>query len=985
MASPMKFIFEKNGVLILNEEVLNLISNSKDPNFLLFFGITRRGKSTTLNQLIRGNHETWKFKNKKPFNASDSLESITKGCDIYGPVKASNLIKRHSLAIDLKEDFDVFFCDTEGLSSLDGINKQSISGILVLLQICTISVNICHRVCINDDLKELISQIKISTLIKNINSNLPSPLTILYISNIFYKNGNNCNNEDEEENYEEIKKLYEKSGQAQKSKLFEEINEKYKLNIKEDEFEVIPGGKYQNIKKEKEPDHEDPFVKLYWDSIKEILIKFINAKKNNDSKQIVIWIRFLFDIFKNIKSTNDDFNLENFLMNYLSTSFEEFAKKQFEMKKIKIREELGDNLQEYINILNFDENGRQSMKDCLDENYINIYYELIPEKVNNFITLYLEQYRILIKEEIEFKFETICNEILLENNIYKSIKYIINIINNSEFKEDIEIKKIDKEKIWNSIYNSNKIIFEYFKETKKFALTNLKGDLFSKIDKMVNNLINKKIKWEDYFKDKINTIDNKVDELLLEYFKNYYYLEDFEIYKKNYNKYYDIIYNKLYFQIKKDFFNNVSTKRQQQFNYHINKIFKEKYDKIIYNNNYKVWRDIKSNIIQNIKEIFDSYILKIFYNKEFQDDINLNLRNKNAFLNILPFDLTEKFQIKNGKEKEINMIINSEIDNYIKIFNKKLNKLPLFDNFMKEKINKYNILINKEMNKLINKFDYIEDKISFDSNKIFLFLTKNTNMYNGANSKISQINIKLREFCDKKAKEYLIFISNTKPEWKKIKQQKIIMVEKILNNFKKKLLKDDCYREDIQIVKEEDLKMLIIGSEEIYKNVLPSKINDLELEIDNIIKENLNSIKRGINSLPDWKIIKSILLQDAIIEMKSCLKLNIDQRIKEYKSPLVEEFDIVVEIIVSKINEKKLLNQCLNKERRNELMKEILEKAKEIAENYLKQEQIRKKEEQKREEEIKSLQEIVRILKDETEEERKQREKIEKLIGNIKK
>ncbi len=331
------------------------------------------------------------------------------------------------------------------------------------------------------------------------------------------------------------------------------------------------------------------------------------------------------------------------------------------------------------------------------------------------------------------------------------------------------------------------------------------------------------------------------------------------------------------------------------------------------------------------------------------------------------------------------MIINSEIDNYIKIFNKKLNKLPLFDNFMKEKINKYNILINKEMNKLINKFDYIEDKISFDSNKIFLFLTKNTNMYNGANSKISQINIKLREFCDKKAKEYLIFISNTKPEWKKIKQQKIIMVEKILNNFKKKLLKDDCYREDIQIVKEEDLKMLIIGSEEIYKNVLPSKINDLELEIDNIIKENLNSIKRGINSLPDWKIIKSILLQDAIIEMKSCLKLNIDQRIKEYKSPLVEEFDIVVEIIVSKINEKKLLNQCLNKERRNELMKEILEKAKEIAENYLKQEQIRKKEEQKREEEIKSLQEIARILKDETEEERKQREKIEKLIGNIKK
>ena len=175
MIAPKQFIIEKEGKLELNEEVLKLIENSKNPNFLLFYGITRRGKSTTLNQIIRGNYETWKFKNKKPFYALDSIESITKGCDIFGPIKASVLIKRHLLNIELEEDFDVFFCDTEGFSSLDGILKQTISGILTLLQLCTISVSISPRVCINDDLKELCSQIQISRIIKNINNNLSSP------------------------------------------------------------------------------------------------------------------------------------------------------------------------------------------------------------------------------------------------------------------------------------------------------------------------------------------------------------------------------------------------------------------------------------------------------------------------------------------------------------------------------------------------------------------------------------------------------------------------------------------------------------------------------------------------------------------------------------------------------------------------------------------------------------------------------------------
>ena len=64
MIKPLPFIIEKDGKLELNKEVLDIIKKSVNPKFILFYGKTRLGKSTTLNQLIRGNHQTWKFTSK---------------------------------------------------------------------------------------------------------------------------------------------------------------------------------------------------------------------------------------------------------------------------------------------------------------------------------------------------------------------------------------------------------------------------------------------------------------------------------------------------------------------------------------------------------------------------------------------------------------------------------------------------------------------------------------------------------------------------------------------------------------------------------------------------------------------------------------------------------------------------------------------------------------------------------------------------------
>ena len=61
MESPLPFVPEKNGQQELNKDLLNIIRKYNSPRLLLFYGSTRQGKSTTLNQIIRGNIETLKY------------------------------------------------------------------------------------------------------------------------------------------------------------------------------------------------------------------------------------------------------------------------------------------------------------------------------------------------------------------------------------------------------------------------------------------------------------------------------------------------------------------------------------------------------------------------------------------------------------------------------------------------------------------------------------------------------------------------------------------------------------------------------------------------------------------------------------------------------------------------------------------------------------------------------------------------------------
>ena len=125
-----------------------------------------------------------------------------------------------------------FFCDTEGIESLDSIQKTTITGILTLLQVCNISVFMIHKFCSGNDFKEIYSQIQLSKILpKNLVAN---PRITLYVSSIFIGNNNqkddeeSINEEDEEElDYKNVKEKYKESEKFQKQKIFEE----FKKNI----------------------------------------------------------------------------------------------------------------------------------------------------------------------------------------------------------------------------------------------------------------------------------------------------------------------------------------------------------------------------------------------------------------------------------------------------------------------------------------------------------------------------------------------------------------------------------------------------------------------------------------------------------------------------------------------------------------------------------------------------------------------------------
>ena len=463
MEKPLPFVLENNGQLELNEEVLKIIEKSNNPRFLLFYGATRQGKSTTLNQIIRGNIDTWKYINKSPFPSQTSQKSLTIGCNIFGPIKCSEILKRHQIEKNLKQDFDVFFCDTEGLFSLNGQSRALIPGILTLLQICTLSVIMINSVPDVNTTSQISSEIQFSRLLQQLNNELKSPLVAIYISGyqidiVEINDFDECVNE------------YEFEKTQTTDSIFKNINEKYPhLEITKKDFKVIPGGPYEQNYAE-EPDHKSLKARLYWKSINDIVKEFaIHSSKmpNYNGAKIISLIKVVFDMFKDFKELPDDPNLTNVLIKYITTSFNNYSNKQFEKINEEIKNDLKNNYDEYYKMLNDDNIAKLKLNSCIKQNLIEVYKALIPDKIKDFMEKAILQLRKSIETQFEKEFEIKCKEILSEDYIDNLIINIKKEIDKANFKEDIDMNIVEKYKdFWDLINKENGKLFVYFKSKK---------------------------------------------------------------------------------------------------------------------------------------------------------------------------------------------------------------------------------------------------------------------------------------------------------------------------------------------------------------------------------------------------------------------------------------------------------------------------------------------------------------------------------------
>jgi len=918
MEKPLPFIIENQGELKINEEVIKIIEKSFNPRLLLFYGTTRQGKSTTLNQIIRGNIETWKYINKSPFLSRTSQTSLTEGCDIYGPIKISEILRRHKKKKNLNEDFDIFFCDTEGLFSLNGQSKFLIPGILTLLQICTFSVIMINTVPDTNTVNQIASEIQFTKILQQINKELKSPMVSIYISGYQIDIL-------EKDDFDACRSAYEEEREVTSDLILKTINEKFpQLNITKKEYKVIPGGPYKHNYSE-EPDHDDLEAKLYWQSIHDIVLAFfIHTKdeKGMDGKKLISLMKVVFDIFKEFKELPKDPDLANVLLKFLTDNFNKYSLKQFEKINEEIKKDLKNNYDEYYKILNDDNSARIKLNSCIEENMLEIYKSLIPDKMKNFFENGILKLRNSIEIKFEKEFEIKCKEILSNNYINNYLTEIKNEINKAKFKEDINMNIIDTYKnIWNIVENKYEKLFIYFKTKKPKNIDILKNNFNNLVEKIVKELISKKKEWKIFFEEIKGKIQKEINIQYFEIFRTVKYQEDFKILIKTNEK----LSKELIETYNKKYFNNLPNNKKTEAINWIKKICEIEYNKLKEDNKIKpIWENISKNIKIRIVEIIKNYINDIFNGKNFRNEIDPNLGRNDIILSKIPNELIKNPEISEQKQKELMNYLNIEVNNGVILFNKKREELPLLENALSNVENLCNKIADKKINELISQFYYAEDKISFNVDNFFSLFKKDENIILKTSSKNKEFNNIINKVSQKKAYEYNNILVQQKPSWNKIKENIRNEVKNECIKFYRKVMENKTYKEDIKYnINELDNS---INSLNIYKGIMQNKHNEIKYLIEEEKEKVINRIKNESNNLKSWSEQKEKLVQEGNLIMLNKSNANLETKdLKQITNILLNEV----------LNTPGFLDSCKNDSQKLEIKNKLMEKAEITGKNYL--------------------------------------------------
>ena len=195
------------------------------------------------------------------------------------------------------------------------------------------------------------------------------------------------------------------------------------------------------------------------------------------------------------------------------------------------------------------------------------------------------------------------------------------------------------------------------------------------------------------------------------------------------------------------------------------------------------------------------------------------------------------------------------------------------------------------------------------------------------------------------------------------------------------IFKNVYYQEDTKTIKKDDLFKNIKNLNSLYEKSRQNKKEEINIILETTVEE----INRKKNSLPKWSITKNALLKESTFEMENLLRFEFNGVKEKYKSIYsgIDEIDMISDLLIWKIKEKKILEKCLDKKRKDELFNSIKEKVEELSNQYYIKEKEQKDKKLKWKNEIECNKKKLNVIKKNSLTIKNQGAKLEMEINNI--